>query len=45
MQERETAFRLAFARAVVTAKSSPLRRKVLNALHRDCGILKGRNAR
>jgi hypothetical protein len=45
MQERKTAIRLALERAVATAKSSPLRRKVLNAVHRDAGILKGRNAR
>jgi hypothetical protein len=45
MQERKTAMRLAFERAVNNAKSSPLRRKVLNALHRDCGILRGRLAR
>lgn len=45
MQERKTAMRLAFERAVLVAKSSPLRRKVLNALHRDAGVLKGRAAR
>jgi hypothetical protein len=45
MHVRETAMRLAFERAVNAAKSSPIRRKVLNALHRDAGILKGRSAR
>jgi hypothetical protein len=45
MQDRKTAIRLAFERAVLTAKPGPLRRKVLNAIHRDAGILKGRAAR
>lgn len=38
--ERKTVMRLAFERAVLKAGSSPIRRKVLNSLHRDAGIIK-----